>query len=380
MHQSRFVASLVAGLILCTFAGATAVAAAPAQASTAKPGLTNSIVDVPGIEVGQYQRDKDGFLTGATVIYAPGRAVAAVDVAGGAPGTRETDLLAPDEVVQHVNAIVLSGGSSYGLISAYGVMDWLREHQRGFRVGKDPSDVVPIVPGAIIFDLGRGGRFTATPTPEFGYKAISAASTSAVKQGTVGAGTGAFSGPLKGGVGSASVVLPNGYVVGAIVVLNSAGSTIDPRSCRFYAESLQMGDEFHLRPGSVAGCKDAASAQGHGFPSQDAKKGRMNTTIAVVATNAPLSKAMAKRMALMAQDALAIAIRPAHTLYDGDTVFAMSTGDGTALSPETQSAELNAVFVAGTDTLARAIVLAVRHASSAGARQSYCDKYPKACE
>lgn len=375
MCPSRFVTCLIAGIAL----GAAGAAAAQAPAAP-KPGPTNSIVDVPGLEVGQYQQTTDGFLTGTTVVYAPNRAVAGVDVAGGAPGTRETDLLDPMNLVQHVNAIVLSGGSSYGLISAYGVMQWLREHQQGFRVGKEASDVVPIVPGAIIFDLNRGGRFTAVPTPEFGYKAISAAATEPPKQGTVGAGTGAFSGPVKGGVGSASVVLPNGYIVGAIVILNSAGSTFDPRNCEFYAANLQMGDEFHLRPGPVAGCKDEATRRGRGFPAQDAKRGRMNTTIAIVATNAPLNKAMAKRMALMAQDGLAMSIRPAHTLFDGDTVFSMSTGAGPALDPEKNPMELNAVFVAGADTLARAVVHAVRNASSAGARKSYCDTYPKACQ
>lgn len=374
MHRLCFAPGILVALILGC---ASAFAAGP---RAPRPGPTNTIVDVPGIEIGQYQRIGDGFLTGTTVVYAPGRAVAGVDVAGGAPGTRETDLLEPDELVQRVNAIVLSGGSSYGLISAYGVMEWLREHRQGFRVGRDTSEVVPIVPGAIIFDLGRGGRFTATPTPEFGYRAIAAASTANVEQGTVGAGTGAFSGPLKGGVGSASVVLPNGYVVGAIVVLNSAGSTIDPRTCRFYAGGLELGDEFRLRPGKLSGCKDRYRAEEVGFPGQNPKQGRMNTTIAVVATNAPLGKAMARRMARTAQDGLAIAIRPAHTLFDGDTVFALSTGTGAPLDPETHAAELNAVFAAGTNALARAIVHAVRDATSAGTKKSYCDRYPGACE
>lgn len=341
-----------------------------------RPGPTNSIIDVPGIEVGQYQQRKDGYLTGTTVLYAPDRAVAGVDVAGGAPGTRETDLLDPRNLVQKVDAIVLSGGSSFGLISAYGAIRWLHERGQGYQVGKQVDEVVPIVPGAIIFDLGRGGKFTATPTPEFGYKAISTANTKTVLQGTVGAGTGAFSGGMKGGVGTASVVLPGGYVVGAIVILNSVGSTVDPRTCRFYAENLELGDEFHLRQGKVAHCDHASDAEQDTRP--DSK--RMNTTIAVVATNAPLDKAMAKRMALMAQDGLAMSIRPIHTLYDGDTVFAMSTGQDDPLSVETHNRELNRIFVAGADTLARAVVQAMIHATSAGGARSYCDTYPSVCQ
>lgn len=364
---------LLAGLVAAV--SLPALAATPSSSATAKPGPTNSIVDVPGIEVGQYQRIGDGYLTGTTVVYAPNRAVAGVDVAGGAPGTRETDLLDPRNLVQHVNAIVLSGGSSYGLISAYGVMRWLREHEQGFRVGKQPGEVVPIVPGAIIFDLGRGGKFTATPTPEYGYKAIAAASGKTMRQGTVGAGTGARSGGMKGGVGTASVVLPDGYVVGAIVVVNSVGSAIDPRTCRFYAESLELGDEFHLRPGKVANCGKAAAAK---KPARLEPK-KMNTTIAVVATNAPMDKAMAKRMALMAQDGLAMSIRPIHTLFDGDTVFAMSTGQGEPLSVEKHPREVNRIYVAGADALARAVVQAIVHATPAAGIPSYCSTYPAVC-
>lgn len=343
-----------------------------------KPGPTNSIVDVSGIKVGQYSQRDDGYLTGTTVVYAPNQAVTGVNVAGGAPGTRETNLLDPKNLCQRVHAVVLSGGSSYGLISAYGVMQWLRERNEGFLVGTRPDEVVPIVPGAVIFDLGRGGQFTATPTAEFGYKAIAAASDATVEQGTVGAGTGAQSGDLKGGVGTASVVLPGGYVVGALVVVNSFGSTVDPSTGRFYVEDLEIGNEFLLRRDRSTPRSEArASTTKKGFPAQAPKK--MNTTIAVVATNAPLSKAMAERMALRAQDGLAMAIRPVHTLYDGDTVFAMSTSREPPLSPETDSEDLSTIFCAAADTLARAVVHAVRHAESAGGMRSYRDAYPSTC-
>lgn len=373
MKKFIFPVVVVAALLLGAVA-APAAAAATSTEPTRHPGATNSIVDVPGLKVGQYQRSDDGFLTGTSVVYAPHGATAGVSVSGGAPGTRETALLKPMNRVQAVNAIVLSGGSSYGLVSAYGVMRWLREHNEGFRVGKKKGHVVPIVPGAIIFDLGRGGEFAATPTRKFGYRAIDTASGKHMTEGTVGAGTGAFSGTLKGGVGTASVVLPGGYVVGAVVVVNSVGRTTDPATCRFYAGALELGNEFALEPGKIAACGELEDADDTPDPES------MNTTIAVVATNAPLDKAMATRMALMAQDGLAIAIRPIHTLYDGDTVFALATGQGEPLSPKTDTRQLTRVFVAGVNTLARAVVHAMVQAESVPGRTSYCDRYEGVCQ
>lgn len=349
----------------------------PENAGTTGP--TNSIIDVYGIRVGQHEQIGAGYLTGTTVVHAPNQATAGVNVAGGAPGTRETNLLDPKNLCQRIHAIVLSGGSSYGLQSAYGVMQWLRERNEGFLVGSEPDEVVPIVPGAVIFDLGRGGQFTATPTAEFGYKAIANASAETVRQGTVGAGTGAQSGTLKGGVGTASMVLPGGHVVGALVVLNSFGNTINPATGRFYVEDMEIDGEFRLREdrGTQPSTAPAAPVK-HGFPAQSQRK--MNTTIAVVATNAPLSKAMAERMALRAQDGLAMAIRPVHTLYDGDTVFALSTSREAPLSAESDSETLSQVFCAAADTLARAVVHAVRRAESVEGMQSYRDTYPSACK
>ena len=337
-----------------------------------QPGPRNAITDVPGILVGQFNKTDDGYLTGTTVIYAPGRAVGGVDVRGGAPGTRETDLLDPRNLVQRVDAIVLTGGSAYGLDAATGVMRWLREHEHGFPVGKKPAEVVPIVPGAVIYDLGRGGQFTATPDADFGYRAIAAASDGPIAQGNAGAGTGAKSGALKGGVGTASVVLADGRIVGALVVVNSFGSAVDPATCRFYAEHLQIGDEFGLKPDRQDLCAAATAKNG-----DDARS--MNTTIAVVATNAPLDKAQASKMASVAQDGLARAISPVHTLYDGDTVFALSASDEPAWSTHDRAADLNAVYTAAADTLSRAVVHALRAAQPAARWPSYCRKYPAAC-
>src|SRR5699024_8237401 len=175
-----------------------------------------------------------------------------------------------------VDAIMLSVGSSFGLRAAAGGMRWLQEHDHGCKVGREPGQVVPILPGAIIFDLNRGGQFTATPTPEFGYKAIAAAHDGAVRQGTVGAGTGAKSGAFKGGVGTASIVLSNGYTVGALVVVNSYGSTVDPATCRFHAADLELGDEFGLTGGDIKECHQGADAA-----AADGVPDSMNTTIAV---------------------------------------------------------------------------------------------------
>lgn len=369
----RTFSALATGSLIATVAlvPATAAAAPNDTDSQRDTGPLNAITDVPGIQVGQYQRTDDGYLTGTTVVHAPGRAVAGVSVSGGAPGTRETDLLDPRNRVQRVDAITLSGGSAYGLVTASGVMRWLEENDQGFRVGSQPREVVPIVPAAIIFDLGRGGEFTARPTAEFGYRAIAAADDGAVAKGVVGAGTGAVSGGLKGGVGTASIKLDNGIVVGALVVVNSAGSTVNPETCNLYAAFLEVDNEFEkLRPG---GGKCESSDR----PGSASEK--MNTTIAVVATNAPLDKAQANKMAGVAHDGLARAISPVHTLFDGDTVFAMSTGEGPAWEVNGHVRDLNAVYTAAANTLSRAIVHAMLSANTVGEYESYCDVYKSAC-
>src|SRR4029079_4405081 len=186
------------------------------------------ITDVPGILVGHHHRRGRGWRTGTTVVRVEGGAMASCDVRGGGPGTRETDLLDPTAMIDRVQAICLSGGSAYGLAAAHGVMRWHEGHHAGFPVGPQPGHVVPIVPAAVIFDLGRGGAFANRPNDEFGFRACAAARSGAVAMGSVGAGTGAVAGGLQGGVGTASVTLDNGMVVGALAVVNSAGQVISP--------------------------------------------------------------------------------------------------------------------------------------------------------
>lgn len=338
------------------------------------PGPHNAITDVPGVLVGQVENTQAPYLTGTTVVHLPGTAVAGVDVRGGAPGTRETDLLDPVNSNPGVNAIVLTGGSAYGLETAAGVMAWLEEQGQGVRVGTGERDVVPIVPTAVIFDLGRGGGFQARPVQSWGRAAIEAASNGPVAEGNRGAGAGATAGGLKGGVGTASVRLPDGTTVGALAIVNAVGSAVDDQG-RFYGDRYGLGDEFTgLRtptelppPTSIPGTAPA-----------------MNTVIAVVATDVPLDKSAAKRMAMVAHDGMARAIDPIHTLVDGDSVFAVSTGQPPRLSVTDPAAlmQLEMVFAAGARTLARAIVRGMLAAETvdtpAGGLISYRDAYPSA--
>ncbi len=213
----------------------------------------DALTDVAGVRVGHATRAGDGWLTGTTVVLAPeGGAVAAVDVRGGGPGTKETDALDPRNLVQRVDAIVLTGGSAYGLDAASGVMAWLEEQGRGVRVGADPLHVVPVVPAACVFDLGRGGTFRARPDASTGRAAVEAAAISGpgvrVREGCVGAGTGAVVGQLKGGIGTASIVLESGITVAALVVANAAGSATDPETGVLYGELFQGGRATYPDP------------------------------------------------------------------------------------------------------------------------------------
>ena len=208
-----------------------------------RPGSRNDLTDVGGVAVGHHQRRGRGWLTGTTVVVPPPGTVGGVDVRGGGPGTRETDLLDPVNMVSHVDAICLTGGSAYGLDAASGVMTWLEQQGRGFQIGGDPGRVVPIVPAAVIFDLGAGA-FDHRPDASFGHRAASAASRRRVRQGTTGAGTGAHAAALKGGIGSASVVLESGITVAALVVLNSGGSPVDPSTGELWGARYGIGDEF----------------------------------------------------------------------------------------------------------------------------------------
>jgi L-aminopeptidase/D-esterase-like protein len=337
------------------------------------PGPNNAITDVPGIRVGHYTAAP---YTGTTVVLAEngGQGVAGgVSQRGGAPGTRETDLLKPENMVQIVNAIVLSGGSAYGLAAASGVMSCLEGQTIGFPVGG--GHVVPIVPAAILFDPGRcGAPFTLRPDFSFGLQACAAAKTGPVAQGNVGAGTGAVSGDVKGGLGTASAVFDNGIIVGAIVAVNSVGSTFDANG-DLYAASLELDNEFgNLLP--VKGGPPPKASKPAAVPGGLLR----NTTIAVVATNVQLTKTQATKIAQMADDGLARAIKPTHTPYDGDTVFALGTGRLSMQSLGGDPAFVEyLVGTAAADVLSRAVVHAILAAESTGCEKSYCDLIPNAC-
>jgi putative pantetheine hydrolase len=346
-------------------------------------GPTNSIVDVAGVEVGRYERLDEPYLTGTSVIVFPDGAVCSADVRGGGPGTRETDLLDPRNLVEQVHALVLTGGSAYGLDAAGGVMRALEERGVGFRVGPDPAHVVPIVPAAVLFDLGRGGDFRARPDGEWGARAVADASAEPVVRGVVGAGSGAMCGGIKGGIGSASEVLPFGVTVAAYVAANAGGEVVDPARGVLYGAELGLDGEFAgLRPPSDEDVRRAAERRA------DPRGLLANTTIGVVATDARLTKAEAQKMAGIAHDGLARAIRPAHTYFDGDTIFSAATGkaelpvsDG---PPDFVRAEraalLNALFEAGARAFGRAIVDAVLRAESVRGLPCYRELYPSACE
>ena len=283
-----------------------------------KVGPTNSLADVGGLRVGNAQ---DATLkSGTTVVIGDAPFVASVAVMGGAPGTRETDLLAPDKSVAAVDALVLSGGSAFGLDACSGLVDGLRADGRGFRVG---AAQIPLVPGAILFDLLNGGAKDWTENP---YRALGLAAyrgaTEQFEIGSVGAGTGALTAMLKGGLGTASLQLPDGSTVAALVAANPVGAVTTPGDRHFYAAPFEMDGEF----GGIG--PDPASGLGLSRESRkmSAMAARANTTIAIVATNATLTKAECHRVATAAHDGIARACVPAHTPNDGDLVFALTTG------------------------------------------------------
>jgi L-aminopeptidase/D-esterase-like protein len=336
----------------------------------------SAITDVGGIRVGHHHRvDADatlgsGWASGTTVVLTPPGTVGAVDGRGGAPGTRETDLLEPSNSVRHVDAVVLTGGSAYGLAAADGVMSWLEEHGRGVAM---EGGVVPIVPAAVVYDLPVGG-WQCRPTAGFGYSAAESAGTE-VALGTVGAGAGARVGVLKGGVGTASVTLESGVTVGAIVVVNAAGEVIDTATgLPWQADQIE---EFGLtRPPA-----DQIAA----FAARNVEFSPLNTTIAVIATDAALSPAGCHRIAIAAHDGLARTIRPCHTPLDGDTVFALATGavevppdpeTPASMSPEVPL--ITAIGAAAADVLARAVLVGVLAAESVAGIPTYRDMLPGA--
>ena len=324
--------------------------------SHARPGVRNLITDVPGLKVGQAQ--DEGARSGVTVILPNDRAVCAVDVRGGAPGTRETDALAPENLVEAVDAVVLSGGSVYGLAAADGVAAWLGSRGRGYGLSADPAvPPSPVIPAAILFDLANGGDKAWGEAPP--YRGLGRAAVASAGEhfalGTAGAGYGAMAGALKGGVGSASVLAGDGVTVGAIVAVNSFGSVVAPGGRTFWAAPYEIGAEFGgLGPaGLSAGPEDWGLAKAPGA--------LRNTTIACVATDVALTPAQARRVAIMAQDGLARAIRPIHAPFDGDVVFAIST----AARPLPDGADMAVARLGAlaADCLARAVARAVFEAT-----------------
>ncbi len=276
---------------------------------------------IDGFAIGQHTADQAGWLTGTTVVLARAGAVGGVDVRGGGPGTRETDLLNPTALVASVHAVVLSGGSAYGLAAADGVMAGLEAAGIGLPMGPDPSQVVPIVPAAVIFDLGRGGDFRHRPDASFGRRALDAATEDDPATGCVGAGTGATCGGLKGGFGWAQTRLGSGVSVAAAVVVNATGSAVDPVTGRLWA------DRYGHYPAPTEAERVALQQ------ARDAGPPSLATTIGVLLTDARLTKARAAKVAAVGHDGMARAIAPLHSMLDGDTVFCLASGRR-ALVPE----------------------------------------------
>lgn len=323
-----------------------------------RPGPTNSVLDVPGIRVGQVTMAKEKSLTGATVILMPpDGATASVDARGGAPGSRETVMLRPENRIQRINALVLTGGSAFGLGVADGVMRELLADGIGHRVGDGSTGIiVPIVPAAVLFDLGRAGLPITYPKARDGRRAVRAASSEFVAEGCVGAGTGAVSGIVKGGIGSASVELGDGIVVAAVVALNAYGQVFDRRTGELLAERTCLDGDLPEGGAGIlpARLRDVAAR----FPLVP-RLGE-NTTLAAVITNADVSKAGCTRLAIAGQDGIARGVSPAHTQFDGDVVFAAAT----RTHPVT---ELGVAHLeqAAADVVTRAIARAVVAATTA---------------
>lgn len=340
-----------------------------------KIGARNAITDVAGLRIGT--AEDVAIRTGVTVILPDARAVAAVDVQGGGTGTRELELLRADATLEAVDAIFLGGGSAFGLSAADGVMGWLAEQGRGFPVG---DLYVPIVPGAILFDLLNGGEkhaFQNAPDTTLPYRALArAAAQSAgldVALGNAGAGFGATTTghdgrKLKGGQGTASVVLDDGVSVGALAAVNALGSVIANGAGQFLAGALERSDEF----GGLGGAP-TIEVPDHPLDKYGLRDNPPNTTLAVVATDAALTKAQAARVARMAQAGLARAIRPVFTPMDGDVVFALATGQ----VPVSDSiSDVARIGMAAADCLARAVARGVFAASGQGVWPAYKDIYP----
>ena len=357
------------------FALTTAAAGVHAQSLPQTPGPKNAITDVPGIEVGQHTATAPGGtggMTGTTVIIARGGATAGVTQRGGAPGTRMTDLLKSEKAVGKSHAITLSGGSAYGLAAGDGVTACLESQGIGTAVGN--GVVVPVVSGAIIFDPGRCAPFNFRPDGSFGLAACTAATNGPVAMGNVGAGAGARSGGSKGGLGTASAMLPNGVVVGAIVSVNSSGRTFDATTGNFFAGYVLSPADGATAAASVLPAAGEVETIAYDVEPQPILGA---TTIAVVATNATLTKGQANKVAQMADDGMARAIRLAHGTGDGDTVFTLATGTVAG------AVNIDQIGSAAADVLSRAIIRAVLNAQSIHVGtcnvRSYCEQFPSRC-
>lgn len=331
------------------------------------PGPRNLITDVAGLSVGNAENWLA--LTGSTVILPDGPAVAAIEIGGGAPGSRETAVLEPANLVEHVHAIVLSGGSVFGLDAASSVVIDLAKRGVGFTFGAQPVPC-PVVPAAILFDIMNGGA--KWPDDEPPYRELGRAALAHAKAnfelGNRGAGLGAIAGRLKGGLGSASSRWRD-FTVGALVAVNSVGSCVIPGTSRLWAQDFAFGEEM-----GEAQSRDGANMAAS--PLKDSKfepKPQQNTTIAVVATDATLNRAEARRLAIMARDGMARAIRPIHTPFDGDTVFALATAKKAL--PEQRQLALTALGSIAADTLSRAIGRALWSAETAGGFLSYRETF-----
>lgn len=332
-----------------------------------RKGPLNHIGDVDGIRVGN--AEDEAARTGVTVVLPDMRAVAAVDMRGGGPGTRETDALDPVCLVDAVDAVVLSGGSSYGLDAASGAASWLGARGRGFRVGQ--SQVVsPVVPGAILFDLANGGNKNWGEEPP--YRALGRAACemagSDIRLGNVGAGLGATAGQYKGGLGSASAVAESGLAVAALMAANPFGAVVMPGGGCFWAAPFEMDGEFGGL-GWPSPLPAFAALDPMTGSKADVAPGS-NTSIGVVATNADLTPAEARRVAIMAQDGLARAVRPIHTPVDGDTIFVLATG-AHPLGPDMRYRTVSGIGALAADCVARAMARGVYEAESLGSAVSW---------
>jgi L-aminopeptidase/D-esterase-like protein len=320
---------------------------------------------IEGFEIGHHTADSEGWLTGTTVVLARDGAVGGVDVRGGGPGTRETDLLHPTTAIDRVHAVVLTGGSAYGLAAANGVMAGLEAARIGWPVGPEPHQVVPIVPGAVIFDLGRGGAFGNRPTTDFGRAALAAATAEQPVSGSVGAGTGAVCGGIKGGFGYAEKELESGVSVAAAVVVNAGGSPVDPATGRLWADRMQLLPTPSDPEREVLA---TAIARAHRT---------VATTIGVVMTDAILTKAQTTKIAAVAHDGMARAIRPVHSMFDGDTVFCLASSHQLLAEDHIQSLfAFNALLAAAADVFADACLDGIVSAAGRGSWNGYTELAP----